>query len=336
LDVLVELSLIFKLDFYPFLIFSESDIIYFIGNKIEAYRENKRLYSYKLKSNFVNACKTSNYVFLLLENEILKFDYQNNKVVNSISGNFSNISCGKEHIIVWKDTSFYIFDLNLNKVNQISGKYNVINSFLVLSDTISKRVPLLSINNFDTLHIRNFEGFLPYFAKSDSVYDLIAGSSKKNFYIYLFENKNLRWYNRISLKIVISDILFNYKDRTIIIFGSSQRSFYLNLKDIMGDDIWIYNPKVLGIYYLDEAFRGILIRDNKIIAYGYSVREGEKRGVIKVFDYHSGEEILEHFDNQLEDILKIVEVNNKLFLVGITKKFIGFYRLDFDKRAKSN
>ncbi|MEO0202479.1 MAG: hypothetical protein ABIL37_01990 [candidate division WOR-3 bacterium] len=332
---MIEISLIFKLDFFPFLIFEENGIVYFVGDKIETYSENKKLYSYKLKSSFLSACKLDKYIFVLTKDEIFKFDYKNNKTINSINVNLSGLSCSKDYVLGWKDTTFLIFDKDLNKVSNLNGKFRAINSFIVLSDTISKKVNLLSISDSETLQIRNFEGILPYFGKSDSIYELIACFSKKNSYIYFFENRNLRWYNRISLKISISDVIFNHSDRTIIILGSSQKSFYLNLKDIMGDDIWIYNPKVLGVYYLDEAFRGALLRDNKIISYGYSVREGEKRGVIKVFDYKSGELIIDHFDNQLEDVLKILEVKNKLFLVGITKRFIGFYRLNFDKRDKN-
>lgn len=329
----METYLLFKLNFLPYLIFTKNDVIYFVGNKVEAYRKNKRLYTNEFKS-FISSCRVGDYIFILADEGIHKFDYERNKEVASLKGNFSNISCSQDRILAWKDSSFSILDLNLREVLSFRGNFNVIGSFVVISDTSSRKISIISTNNFDTLEIRNFEGFVPYFGKQDSIYSLIAGLSKKYFYIYFFEGRNLRWYNKISVKVIISDMKVNLNDRTILIYGSSQRTFYLNLKDLMGDDIWVYNPKVLGVYYLDETFRDAIIENDKVIAYGYSIREGQKRGVIKIIDYRNGEEVYEHFDKDIEDILKIEKVNNEFYLVGLTKKFLGVYKLNFDSSAR--
>jgi len=332
---LTELYILFKLDFYPFFSFIDSDKVYFVGQKIEAYSETKRIYTYKLKSGFINACKIQNNLFILTENELIKFDYINNKVLSSLKGNFSNLACNKSHILLFKDSSFQIFDLNFREINTFKGKFSLIKDFILNSDTPSKKVLLFSVDNFDSLIIRNFEGFLPYFGIKDSIYSIIAGLSNKNFYMYFFEGKNLRWYNKISVKIIISDVKINVDDRTILIYGSSQRTFYLNLKDLMGEDIWVYNPRVLGIYYLDESFRDVLVYDNKIIAVGYSIREGEKRGVIKILNYNSGELVLEHNNEEIEDFIRVFKLKDQIILVGITKKFIGIYKLNFYNKTTS-
>ncbi len=333
---MIEIYLLFKLNFLPYLIFTKNDVIFFVGNKIEAYKKNKKLYSTDLKSEFINTCKSNDDLFILTSEGIYKFDYENNRIMNFVRGNFSDISCSKSRILAWKDSIFAIFDLNLKIISEIKGKYNVINDFIILSDTIPRKISLLSISSFDTLEIRNFEMFLPYFGKQDSIYALVAGLSKRNFYLYFFEDRKLRWYNKISTKIIISDLKLDLDERTILIYGSSQRTFYLNLKDLMGDDIWVYNPRVLGVYYLDETFRDVLIENNKIVAYGYSMREGQKRGVIKIVNYHNGEEIFQHFDKEIEDILKIIKVENEFYLLGITKKFLGVYKLNLNSLTKSD
>jgi len=326
---LIELSLLFKLEFYPIFSFVEDDKIYFIGNRVEAYNSNKKIYSYKLKSQINGVCKISKNLYILTNEEIVKFDYLKSKVILSIRGNFDNIACKDDKIVVSSSRNLIILDTNLNKVFEIDGKFNVINDFLTNSDTLSKKVLVISLKNIDSVIIRNFEGFVPYFGKSDSSYYVIAGFSKRNFYIYFFENKNLRWYSKISTKVIISDVILNLKDRTILIYGQSQRTFYVNLKDLMGEDIWVYNPRVLGVYYLDETIRDAFIDNGKIFSCGYSIREGEKRGVIKVFNYTDGNLIYDHFDNEVEDFIKIFKIKENYYAIGITKKFIGFYKLDF-------
>lgn len=333
---MVELSLLFKLDFYPFFSFVEKDKIYFVGNRIEAYNLNKKIYTYKLKSQFKNACKISKILYILTDEEIIKYDYLKNKVMLSIKGNFDNIACKNNRIIVSNLHKTIILDTNLVEVFQMDGKFKIINEFITNSDTISKKILVISVGNFDSLIIRNFEGFVPYFGKYDSLYYIIAGFSKRNFYIYLFENKVLRWYNKISTKVIISDIILNLKDRTILIYGQSQRTFYVNLKDLMGEDIWVYNPRVLGIYYLYETIRDAFIDNGKIFSCGYSIREDEKRGVIKVFNYIDGSLIYDHFDSEIEDFIKIFKINENYYAIGITKKFIGFYKLDFKSKISDN
>ncbi len=324
----------FKLEFYPFFSFAEDDKIYFVGNRVEAYNLNinKRIYSYKLKSQVSSACKISKNLYILTDEGIIKYDYLKNKVVLLVKGNFSNLACKDSKIVVSNSGNLDILDTNLIKVFEIDGRYNVINEFITNSDTISKKVLIISIKNMDSIIIRNFEGFIPYFGKSDSFYYIIAGFSKRNFYIYFFENKNLRWYNKISTKIIISDVILNLSDRTILIYGQSQRTFYVNLKDLMGEDIWIYNPRILGVYYLDETIRYAFIDDGKIFSCGYSVREGEKRGVIKVFNYSDGNLIYDHSDSEVEDFIKIFKIDENYYAIGITKKFIGFYKLNFKSK----
>ena len=331
---MIELSLLFKLEFYPIFSFVDNDKIYFVGNRIEAYNlnVNKKIYSYRLKSQISGACKISNNLFILTDEGIIKYDYVKNKVVLSVKGNFNNLICKDSKIFVSSSDSFDILDTNLIKVFEIDGKFNIINEFITNSDTISKKVLVISMKNMDSIVIRNFEGFVPYFGKSDSIYYIIAGFSKRNFYIYFFENRNLRWYNKISMKIIISDVILNLKDRTILIYGQSQRTFYVNLKDLMGEDIWIYNPRILGVYYLDETIRDAFIDNGKIFSCGYSVREGEKRGVIKVFNYSDGNLIYDHFDNEIEDFIKIFKIQGNYYAIGITKKFIGFYKLNFKSK----
>ncbi|MCS7244829.1 MAG: hypothetical protein N2504_01775 [candidate division WOR-3 bacterium] len=328
----MELSLIFKLDFYPFFSFTENNYIYFVGNKVEAYNNNRKIYSYRLNSRFISACKLGNSLFILTDNQVINFSYKNNKVINSIKSSFSSINCYKNNIALSNNTQTYIFDTNFKNLSVISLN-NLIGDFISDADTVSKRVRLISISNLDTLTIRNFEGFIPYFGKKDSIYSLIAGFSKRNFYLYFFENKSLRWYNKISVKIILSNAIINPKDRTILLYGSSQRTFYINLKDISGEDIWIYNPRVLGIYLLDESFKDVLIENKKIIAVGYSMREGEKVGVIKVLDYTTGEEILHYQDQEVEDFIRILKVKEEMYLIGLSKKFIGVYRLDFKPKT---
>lgn len=275
-------------------------------------------------------------MYILTNDEIIKFDYLKNKVILSIKGNFDNLACKDNKILISNSENFHILDTNLIKVFEINGKFNVINDFLADNDTISKKVLIISMRNMDSIIIRNFEGFVPYFGKSDSLYYVIAGFSKRNFYIYFFESKNLRWYSKVSTKIIISDIILNLKDRTILIYGQSQRTFYVNLKDLMGEDIWIYNPRVLGVYYLDETIRDAFIDKEKIFSCGYSVREGEKRGVIKVFNYSDGNLIYDHFDNEVEDFIKIFKIDENYYAIGITKKFIGFYKLNFKSKMSNN
>lgn len=275
-------------------------------------------------------------MYILTNDEIIKFDYLKNKVILSIKGSFDNLACKDNKILISNSENFHILDTNLIKVFEINGKFNVINDFLADSDTISKKVLIISMRNMDSIIIRNFEGFVPYFGKSDSLYYVIAGFSKRNFYIYFFESKNLRWYSKVSTKIIISDIILNLKDRTILIYGQSQRTFYVNLKDLMGEDIWIYNPRVLGVYYLDETIRDAFIDKGKIFSCGYSVREGEKRGVIKVFNYSDGNLIYDHFDNEVEDFIKIFKIDENYYAIGITKKFIGFYKLNFKSKMSNN
>jgi len=275
-------------------------------------------------------------LYILTNDEIIKFDYLKNKVILSIKGNFDNLACKDNKILISNSQNFHILDTNLIKVFEINGKFNVINDFLADNYTISKKVLIISMRNMDSIIIRNFEGFVPYFGKSDSLYYVIAGFSKRNFYIYFFESKNLRWYSKVSTKIIISDIILNLKDRTILIYGQSQRTFYVNLKDLMGEDIWIYNPRVLGVYYLDETIRDAFIDKGKIFSCGYSVREGEKRGVIKVFNYSDGNLIYDHFDNEVEDFIKIFKIDENYYAIGITKKFIGFYKLNFKSKMSNN
>jgi len=275
-------------------------------------------------------------LYILTNDEIIKFDYLKNKVILSIKGNFDNLACKDNKILISNSENFHILDTNLIKVFEINGKFNVINDFLADNDTISKKVLIISMRNMDSIIIRNFEGFVPYFGKSDSLYYVIAGFSKRNFYIYFFESKNLRWYSKVSTKIIISDIILNLKDRTILIYGQSQRTFYVNLKDLMGEDIWIYNPRVFGVYYLDETIRDAFIDKEKIFSCGYSVREGEKRGVIKVFNYSDGNLIYDHFDNEVEDFIKIFKIDENYYAIGITKKFIGFYKLNFKSKMSNN
>lgn len=275
-------------------------------------------------------------MYILTNDEIIKFDYLKNKVILSIKGNFDNLACKDNKILISNSQNFHILDTNLIKVFEINGKFNVINDFLADNYTISKKVLIISMRNMDSIIIRNFEGFVPYFGKSDSLYYVIAGFSKRNFYIYFFESKNLRWYSKVSTKIIISDIILNLKDRTILIYGQSQRTFYVNLKDLMGEDIWIYNPRVLGVYYLDETIRDAFIDKGKIFSCGYSVREGEKRGVIKVFNYSDGNLIYDHFDNEVEDFIKIFKIDENYYAIGITKKFIGFYKLNFKSKMSNN
>ena len=275
-------------------------------------------------------------MYILTNDEIIKFDYLKNKVILSIKGNFDNLACKDNKILISNSQNFHILDTNLIKVFEINGKFNVINDFLADNYTISKKVLIISMRNMDSIIIRNFEGFVPYFGKSDSLYYVIAGFSKRNFYIYFFESKNLRWYSKVSTKIIISDIILNLKDRTILIYGQSQRTFYVNLKDLMGEDIWIYNPRVLGVYYLDETIRDAFIDKGKIFSCGYSVREGEKRGVIKVFNYSDGNLIYDHFDNEVEDFIKIFKIDENYYAIGITRKFIGFYKLNFKSKMSNN
>jgi len=275
-------------------------------------------------------------LYILTNDEIIKFDYLKNKVILSIKGNFDNLACKDNKILISNSQNFHILDTNLIKVFEINGKFNVINDFLADNYTISKKVLIISMRNMDSIIIRNFEGFVPYFGKSDSLYYVIAGFSKRNFYIYFFESKNLRWYSKVSTKIIISDIILNLKDRTILIYGQSQRTFYVNLKDLMGEDIWIYNPRVLGVYYLDETIRDAFIDKGKIFSCGYSVREGEKRGVIKVFNYSDGNLIYDHFDNEVEDFIKIFKIDENYYAIGITRKFIGFYKLNFKSKMSNN
>jgi hypothetical protein len=323
------MNLLFKLGFYPFFSFNEGDFYYIVGNRIEAYKELKRIYSYGIKGDFIGACKIDKYLFILSQSELTKFDYLNGKFLSKINDNFSSLGCNGNRLLLSKDTIYYIMNTDLKILDSLKGKSTPLNGFIILSDTTFKLLKIISIDNMDTLIIRNFEGFIPYFAKRDSIFSIVAGFSKRNnFYIYFFENRNLRWYQKISVKIIISDIIFNLKDRTILIYGSSNKSFYLNLKDFSGEDIWVYNPRVLGVYFLDEAFRKVYLINNKIYAWGYSIREGEKRGVIKIFDYNSGNLLLDWVSqNELEDMLDFISFNNHFYTIALSKKFIGFYRV---------
>lgn len=321
-----------KLDFYPFFLFTENNYIYFVGNKVEAYNNNKKIYSYRLNSGFVSACKLDSLLFILTDNQIVKFNYRNNKVLNFVKSSFLRMSCDKNNIALSNGNQTYIFNTDLKRISTIHQN-NLIGDFVSNIDTVSKKIKLISISDLDTLTIRNFEGFIPYFGKKDSIYSLIAGFSKKNFYLYFFENKNLRWYNKISVKIILSNAIIDPNERTILLYGSSQRTFFINLKDISGEDIWIYNPRVLGIYLLDETIRDVLIENNKVVGVGYSIREGEKVGVIKILDYATGEEISHYQDEEIEDFLRIFKLKDEIYLVGLSKKFIGVYKLNFKSKT---